>query len=148
MSSKTALPKILEESAKEENHFPVLHDLPFISSPLISFWQKISLSDFELLNSLGNDKLSLGRKRDTNKLYTLKKIFLERSGTSKPSCPENVCMKIVNELKCAFLAAMHWSFEDQNCLYMVTVRIIPHGMNFGLPHVSGFLPWRPFLPAM
>ena len=95
----------------------------------------MNLSDFDLLNSLNNGNVVLGRKRDNNKLYVLKTVLLTGSGAPESPRSEEVCMKIVNRLKSPFISGMHWSFEDRNHLYIVMVSFEPHMTNLDSPRV-------------
>jgi hypothetical protein len=85
----------------------------------------ISISDFDVLHVLANDhsatKVTLCRKRDTLQMYTLK---MSRNRI-QPIGSERAVLEITNSLNAPFLPRMYWSFQDDEHLYIVTVRNRP-----------------------
>jgi hypothetical protein len=118
MSPKTRLPRISEEG---EVHEPIrnFEKLLKSGSRKVVKTSTIGPSDFELLNTLDNGAITLGRKRDSCKLYALKSVSMTSPNALKMARSEEACWRLVNELKCPFLSRLQWSFEDQDLLYLV-----------------------------
>jgi hypothetical protein len=122
LSPKTRLPRISEEEIQEPpRNSPkvpkVLGSHLAAKNPTSS----IGLSDFELLNTLDNGKITLGRKRDSYKLFALKSIPTTSPSALNDALSEEACLKLVNKLRCPILSRLQWSFQHQGLLYLVMV---------------------------
>jgi hypothetical protein len=122
MSPKIRLPRISEEEEIQE--LPRSRNnakLSQLGSQPIAKTSSIGLSSFELLNTLDNGKVTLGRKRDSYKLYALKSIPITSPSALQDARSEETCLRLVNELKCPILTRLQWSFRHQEMLYLVIV---------------------------